>query len=279
MDDPDAYKLSKALRGDNRAQLIEEFAPKFNWRSDGKDSVLDIGCAGGNVTCDLILPKLPPTFSQLVGIDICDNMVDYATKNYPIPKTSFKKLDIGADISEFKHAYGAFDHIISLFCFHLVPDQRQAIQNVYNLLGPGGNCFLHFICEYVAFDVYKETYPKWSEYMEDIDDFISPYYRRVDPASMIRKHVKNAGFSSYIVDERRKWYAYHDVQLFKRAYAPVISFFSRIPVERQEEYLDDFVMVALGVKPDPGVEVENFKAGQDVNIFVAYKTVIVFAQK
>ncbi|KAG4065203.1 hypothetical protein HA402_007600 [Bradysia odoriphaga] len=279
MDNPEAYKDTKALRDDNHAQLIEEFTPKFNWRSDGRDSVLDIGCAGGNVTSGLILPKLPSTFSKLIGVDINDNMVDYATKNNNNPKVSFKKLDIGADISEFIHEYGPFDHIISLFCFHLVPDQKLAIQNVYNLLGTNGNCFLHFLCDYDAFDVYEKSYPKWSKYMVDIDDFTSPYRRRIDPVNMIRKHFKNAGFSTYTVEERRKWIAYHDVQSFKGAFAPVIPFFSRIPVERQDEYLDDYVNFSLAVKPDPGVEVQNFKAGQDVNIFVAYRTVVAFAKK
>lgn len=66
---------------------------------------------------------------------------------------------------------------------------------------------------------------------------------------------------------------------FQGAFAPVIPFFSRIPVDRQEEYLDDYVKFSLDVKPDPGVIVQNFKAGQDVNIFVAYRTVVAFAKK
>lgn len=46
MDDPASYKNSKALRDDNHAELIDEFTLKFNWRQDGRDSVLDIGSAG-----------------------------------------------------------------------------------------------------------------------------------------------------------------------------------------------------------------------------------------
>lgn len=170
--------------------------------------------AGGNVTSGLILPKLPSTFTHLIGVDINDNMVNYATENNKFPKLFFKKLDIGADISGFFRKYGSFDHIISLFCFHLVPDQRLAIQNVYNLLGPNGDCFIHFLCDFDGFDMYKKTYTKWSEYMLGIDDFVSPYHGKINPVEMIEKHFKNAGFKTYTVEERRKWIAYHDVESF-----------------------------------------------------------------
>lgn len=169
---------------------------------------------GGNTTCDLILPKLPSTFSQLIGVDINKNMVDYATKTYPIPKVSFKLLDIGAGINEFKHRHGSFDHIISLFCLHLVPDQKLALQNVYDLLGTNGDCFLHFMCDYDGFDVYRKTYTKWSEYMLDIDEFVSPYHGKISPVNMITKLIKGTGFTTYTVEERRKCIVYHDVQSF-----------------------------------------------------------------
>lgn len=46
MDDPDFYKKTYNFRGYDHAQLLDEYSSKFNWRSDGKDSVIDIGCAG-----------------------------------------------------------------------------------------------------------------------------------------------------------------------------------------------------------------------------------------
>lgn len=50
MNNPDSYTKTSHLRDDDHDQLLDEFAPTFNWRVDGKDSVLDVGCAGGNVT-------------------------------------------------------------------------------------------------------------------------------------------------------------------------------------------------------------------------------------
>ncbi len=178
---------------------------------------------GGNVTTGLILPKLPPTFSRLMGVDINEKMVDYATKNYNIPKVSFRKLDIGVDISDFLLSNDPFDHIISIYCLHLVPDQRLAIQNIYNLLGSNGDCFLHVLADYPGFDVYKQMYPKWSEYMIDIDDYVSPYHRKINPGDMIKKKLKNAGFKEYSVTEGHKTVAYHDVEKFLGKYCVVRS--------------------------------------------------------
>lgn len=149
-----------------------------------------------------------------MGVDINENMVDYATKTFKIPKVSFSKLDIGGDVSEFMRKNDPFDHIISFFCLHLVPDQKQATQNVYKLLAPNGDCFLHTIAHFTGFDIYKRMYSKWSDYMVDIDDFVSQYYQRINPARMLEKHLKNAGFKDCNVSERCKTVAYHDVQQF-----------------------------------------------------------------
>lgn len=175
--------------------------------------ILSILVIGGNVTCELILPKLPKTFSRLTGVDINENMIDYATKNYEIQNVSFEKLDIGGDISKFM--FDPFDHITSFICLHLVPDQKLAMQNIYNLLAPNGDCFLHVLADFTGFDMYKRMYTKWSEYMIDIDDFVSPYHLKINPADILRRHLKNAGFKEYNVIERRNAIAYHDVQMFK----------------------------------------------------------------
>lgn len=215
MDNPDSFTKSSSLRDDDHAKFLDEFAPKFNWRVDGKDSVIDIGCAGGNVTKEIILPKLPSTFSRLVGVDINENMIDYARKNYEIPKVSFDKLDIGGDIGEFMQKNEPFDHLISFFCLHLVPDQKHAMQNIFKLLNGNGDCFLHIIADFSGFDIYKRMFTKWSKYMGgDIDDFVSQYYHRINPVGMLSKHLKNAGFREYNISERFKTVVYNDVQQF-----------------------------------------------------------------
>lgn len=178
--------------------------------------MFDYVLVGGNVTCDIILPRLPSTFSHLMGVDVNQTMVDYADRNYKIPKVSFSKLDVGRDINEFMLTIERpFDHVISFFTLHLIPDQRLAFQNIYNLLGPNGDCFLHVLVNFTGFGVYKRMFKKWSKYMVDIDDFVSPYRSKINPANIVRNHLKNSGFKEFDVVERRKTIAHHDIQMFK----------------------------------------------------------------
>lgn len=58
-------------------------------------------------------------------------------------------------------------------------------------------------------------YTKWFAYMEDVDDYTSPYYQRVNPDYLLKKHLENAGFTQYEVKQRTKKLVYHDVQKFE----------------------------------------------------------------
>lgn len=51
------------------------------------------------------------------------------------------------------------------------------------------------LADYSGYDVYHMLFNKWSEYMRDIDDFISPYYHRIHPVYMLRKYLTSVGFS------------------------------------------------------------------------------------
>jgi len=86
MNDPELYRKAEILKSDILL-FLDEYKHMVRWRKDGKDSLLDIGCAGGNFTIDLVHAMLPKTFSRLVGVDISLKMVDYARKKFPNPKS------------------------------------------------------------------------------------------------------------------------------------------------------------------------------------------------
>lgn len=214
MNNPELYRKAEFLKSDIKG-FIDDYKSQMNWRSDGKDSLLDIGCAGGNITIDLFYEMLPKTFSRLVGVDINKTMVDYARQNFRIPKVSFDELDIGGDITEFSTRYEPFDHITSSLCLHLVPDQKQAIENIFKLLQPKGDCLLYVLVKTPLFDTYRKMDRKWFQYMTDLDDYISPYYRCFNPEYLMRKYLKNAGFTKYEIKERTELVVYNDIEKFK----------------------------------------------------------------
>lgn len=214
MNDPDLYKKWNILR-DHEKEVLEKYSQMIQWRTDRRDSLLDIGCAGGDITNDLILPLLPETFTRVVGVDFNENMVQYANENFATEKVSFEKLDIICDVREFLGRHGQFDHITSFLCLHLVPDQKSAMENIYKLLKPNGDILLYIIAEHRLFDMYYGLYDKWKKYLPKVDNVISPYYHRVNPVEVLTNLLKDVGFQLPYVEVVKKTLFYNDLNVYK----------------------------------------------------------------
>ncbi|KAG4077339.1 hypothetical protein HA402_009740 [Bradysia odoriphaga] len=280
MEDPESYHKAEFLKGDIQSYL-EEYKAKIRLRADGKDSLLDMGCAGGNITIDVVLPiLLPKTFSRLVGVDVSRKMIDYANERFRLPNVSFEVLDIGSDITDFSMAHQRFDHITSTLCLHLVPDQQRTLKNIFNLLEPNGDCLLYILVDCVVFDTYGRIHKKWSKYMDDADDFISPYYRRVNPEYLLKKYIKNAGFTRYEIQMRQATVNFDNIKQFKEGYRSVIPFLHRMPVTEQEDFMEEFVDRALEVMVEKNVlKNEQLHNGGDLKMQVPYTIMSAFVEK
>lgn len=197
-------------------EVLAEFKDKLAWRADGKDTVIDIGCAGGDVTIDYVLPILPKKFERLTGVDISEKMIAFARQTYPQPKIEFKQFDIVNGNPKELHQV---DHITSFYLFNWIQDkdQKAALQNIYNLLKPGGDCLHMFLVNASIFDAYKEMSrnPKWSKYMEDVDKFITPYQKSNNPKAEFESLLNETQFSNIQVKVRDKIIAYDDMSNFK----------------------------------------------------------------
>lgn len=150
------YKRSNGLQRRDAKQTIDEFSHVLQWRSDGGDSLLDLGCGSGDVTVDFLLPILPVNFSRLVGVDLSEEMVKFARQQYPYPRISFEQFDLGMDIEKQQlNGIEPFDHITSFYCLHWVQNQERAVQNMYKLLKPDGDLLLVFLAKNPIFEIYK----------------------------------------------------------------------------------------------------------------------------
>lgn len=210
------YQRSNGVQRRDAKQVLEEYSHLFRWRSDGKDSLLDIGCGTGDVTIDYILPLLPLRFSRLVGADLSDGMLRHARENFQQKKIAFQKLDIGGPLDRLDFGE-PFDHITSFYCLHWVENQKQAMKNIYNLLSPGGDCLLAFLAENPIFEIYKQMAltRKWSPYMTDVQRYISPYQYSTNPANDLGTMLYNAGFEEYRVVLHEKQFVYDGLEVLK----------------------------------------------------------------
>ena len=71
------------------------------------------------------MPRLPEDFGLLVGADLSDNMIQYASKMYSHSKLRFIQFDIAKDIENTSQLRPSdFDKIFTFFLIHWVPDNR-----------------------------------------------------------------------------------------------------------------------------------------------------------
>ncbi|GAB0099775.1 Methyltransferase type 11 [Sergentomyia squamirostris] len=178
---------------------LNNFLNWIEWRSDGKDSLLDIGSGPGNSLKEVIYPRLPPNFTKLVCSDISPGMVELQKAEFQgYPKVSCEILDIGADITDdLAEKLGAYDHVTSFVCLMWVSDQQM--DNIFKLLKPGGDAFLVIVTDSPIFQCLTSICeePRWKDYFRGWQDFYAFPYINLQKAKAEAKgleFMKRAGF-------------------------------------------------------------------------------------
>ena len=124
MYDGELYNKSNALQRRDAEYILDKYYPMFCNRSRPNDVILDVGSASGNVTVDILYPRLPIDIFSLTAVDVSENMVNYARRKYQqFSKISFRVLDIAA-LKMPDDFYQRFNQIYSFYCLHWVQDQR-----------------------------------------------------------------------------------------------------------------------------------------------------------
>ncbi|XP_037037800.1 juvenile hormone acid O-methyltransferase-like [Bradysia coprophila] len=224
--------------------LMEEYKDKFNWRADGRDSLMDVGCAGGGHTMEFVLPILPKNFDRLIGIDNSSEMIAYAHKTYSRPNIEFKTFDIvEGDTKKLPQV----DHIVSLYVFHLLSDHEKAVTNMFDVLKPGGDCFLahlRYFGLYTAYELISRD-PKWSKYITDVNDVIIPSYFSKCPESDLEQLLKKCGFKSVEVSSREASFEVGDFNVLKDLIKTVASLYKGIPLAQHDDFTNDLTHHAI----------------------------------
>lgn len=200
MNKPKLYCQGNSVQRREAEGILQDFGEKIKWRSDGCDSVLDAGCGSGDVTVDILKPILPANFERLIGIDVSNEMIDYARKTQVHPKLSFEQFDLGVEIKKQSlNGMECVDHIFSFNCLHWVQNLRVCIENLYKLLVPGGDMLVTFVLSNELFDAYKEQSENspWSKYMGDIDEKLP--CMNITNSDQLLDILSKSGFSTYDV--------------------------------------------------------------------------------
>ncbi|XP_061387168.1 juvenile hormone acid O-methyltransferase-like, partial [Musca vetustissima] len=153
----------------------------------------------------------------------------------------------------------------------------KAFQNIYSLLRPeGGNCLLTVFARSPYYDAYQKLSKtiQWSAYMTDVENYTCSWHYAYDPVGEVNKILKDCGFHDIEVQLRPIIYTYASIEDFKKNMKAVSHYTHRIPVERQEEFMNDFAEAMMKAKP-------NFKYFNDCNggFNFPFEQLIIFARK
>lgn len=207
------YVKSNQVQRAGAVYTFQKFKHLLEWRSDGCDSVLDVGCGPGDITMDIMLPILPANFTRLVGIDLSKEAIEYARKTYVHPRVAFEQFDLEIELEKQSlNGIDPFDHILSNFCLMWVQNQKTCIQNLYKLLKPGGDMLIAFLAGHTLYDINKELAQsnRWAQYMTDVDEKISPYHYLKDPAGDFRNLLSVCGFKDCDVEVHNKEHVFEN---------------------------------------------------------------------
>lgn len=93
---------------------------------------------------------------------------------------------------------------------------RRAFSNICQLLKPGGDCLVSMLAQIPLFDAYElmSQSSKWMKYMQDVNEFVSPYQKAEDPGALAETFLKSF-HGSYKVHVRERVFVYNDVNALR----------------------------------------------------------------
>lgn len=89
---------------------------------------------------------------------------------------------------------------------------------MYNLLKPGGDIFFLILTKQGTYEAFKEMSiksKKWSNYMMDAQNYVSPYHDMEHPDEYLEKLLTKTGFNVKICKTYRSSFTYNEPINFK----------------------------------------------------------------
>ncbi|XP_075150988.1 juvenile hormone acid O-methyltransferase-like [Haematobia irritans] len=171
MDSPTSYHKANQFQRRDSLEIIKDYFPKFKWRLDYQDSLIDIGSGPGDVLFDFVYPKMPRDFRRIVCSDLNPNMVEYAKNNYGhLEKIQFTTLNIESKNELAKDLKGQFDHVTSFNVLHWTKDLRSPKKDLSIILNDVGFSEYEIHIKHKVFDYDNEEI--FQENMNGVNPFL-----------------------------------------------------------------------------------------------------------
>lgn len=128
MQDPEAYLRGNHLQLKETQELLSNYFHLIQWKKEGQEVVMDLGCGPGSTTWNVLKAMLPTNCETILAVDIQERMVEFGRENYA--SINFVKSDIGSAefVTRFKNSV---DHVFYLFFAFIVLEIKGNYLHTY----------------------------------------------------------------------------------------------------------------------------------------------------
>uniref|UniRef100_P0DY81 4-vinylphenol methyltransferase 1 n=1 Tax=Locusta migratoria TaxID=7004 RepID=4VMT1_LOCMI len=251
MDKPHLYTLGcSPLTAMAEAQL-DALWSQLSWPQTPLP-VLDIGCGPGDVARKVLVPRLPAG-TRLVACDISPEMLDFCRQHNALLGTiTYELLDVVEPRLEDTAVWrlAPFGKVFCLLLLHWVPDNRLAVKNIHKLLVPGGEAVFTVIANMALCAAYEEIakVPRWTQYTQDVEKFVSPYQHSEDPVGEFSRLLESEGFQVLHCDLSPQKVFFPTAEKRREFLKSVCAFLNRIPEEQKDDFLNDWLQLTEKLK-------------------------------
>lgn len=226
----DIWKGDKYHQNSAQQQMVAEMLIKqhpFN----PHDVILDVGCGDGKITKE-ISKKIPE--GKIWGIDPSPSMIDFANENSKNQNTQFL-LGKASELS----FQNQFDLIVSFSALHWEPKQYEALICFKKALKPGGKILLAIpgpdpIIRLVLTELIQSS--KWAPFFKDYKPT-----GRIWTANEYAQLLLDAKFTIQKIELVERPYLFKNPILYKAFIAAMLPHMSCIPLQQQEDFLNDIL--------------------------------------
>jgi hypothetical protein len=90
------------------------------------------------------------------------------------------------------------------------------MQNLFDMLKPGGDMLFILVANHLVFDIYESMAEskKWAPYSGDLYRHMTPYQHSLDAAKIMSEYLKKVGFADYKCQVVDRSFTYQNLSVF-----------------------------------------------------------------
>lgn len=124
MNNPELYNQINHQQFRDAEKIIQKFNEILLISKSKAYSLIDVGTGCGKVLSKVIAKQLNVKFERLIGLDICNEMVEFAKQKYENEMIKFPCIDVIGESKSSVDLLGKADIVTCFYCLHWNQDSR-----------------------------------------------------------------------------------------------------------------------------------------------------------